>query len=58
MYNYTSPELPNQQYGDLLRTADQNRLARQFLKEQKAARRAARRRDRKTVAIRPVARPA
>ncbi|MFC7621420.1 hypothetical protein [Microlunatus sp. GCM10028923] len=58
MYDYTSPELPNQRYGELLRAADQDRLARRILKEQKAASRAARRRGRHQPASYPVVRPA
>lgn len=56
MYGYTSPELPNQHYRELLRAADNDRLARQIVREQRAIRRAARRRQ--TVTVRPVIRPA
>ncbi|GAB3752736.1 hypothetical protein [Microlunatus parietis] len=58
MYSYTSTDQPNQQYRELLRAADNDRLARQIVREQRATRRAARRRDRQAVAIRPVVRPA
>lgn len=58
MYSYTSTDQPAQQYRELLRAADNDRLARQIVREQRAIRRAARRRDRQTITTHPVVRPA
>ncbi len=51
----TSTDLPNQIYAELVQVREQERLARRVARERKAARVAARIRDRRTTPPRPVA---
>ncbi len=48
MYGQMNPDLPNQLYSELVRAADQERLARRIIRDRKEARRLARRDRRAT----------